>query len=421
VRNRSTGRPRSRPPVSPTDASLLAPSDDSVVLVREERGSDAGMQAVHSLARPLARGGVTVSEYQIEPRPDGIEIVPSRPSGLHRRTRCQPDIAVVSTRSTGPGVVEAAVPGGRFQRAIFGRDPRRRVCFLVEPAGSRETLVVKVSRAGIEGRGAREQRWLATLQHLGFGPGVPQPFGHGTFTGREWSCESLAPGAPLAHAGRSWQRLHGPAAVDALARWLIDLGRTTAHAPLAPPDGRVLPLRGELAPRLAPVLDRVSDLPSILQHGDLASGENTMVAGRRVTVIDWETAVDHGIPLVDLVPTLALGMARLRGWHRPASQATYVLRLGAGLAPESGWFFDHVRDALRRLSIPSHRAGELAALAWGYQASMRLRHDELVRATGAVAFPWVSTAELIAPAWLDHDGIGLAWPALEGRRHLAWA
>ena len=57
-------------------------------------------------------------------------------------------------------------------------------------------------------------------------------------------------------------------------------------------------------------------------------------------------------------------------------------------------------------------AGPLALAAWGYQASMRARHDELVLATGEAPLAWTSPAELVLAAWVDDPALGVDWSAL---------
>jgi len=68
------------------------------------------------------------------------------------------------------------------------------------------------------------------------------------------------------------------------------------------------------------------------------------------------------------------------------------------------------------LQIPPEQVGALASLAWGYQASMRLVHDELIVQEGGVAVPWTTAADSVARNWITYEGLGLSWPALtEGR------
>jgi hypothetical protein len=169
---------------------------------------------------------------------------------------------------------------------------------------------------------------------------------------------------------------------------------------------------------LGHLLQELPELPGVLVHGDLASGTNVLVEGAEVTVIDWETARHGWPPLLDLLPTLCLGLARARGHTTAEAQAAHALRLSRGEDDDSPLLHALVREHLALLDVPQHHAGRLAALAWGYQSSMRAVHDELVLAAGRVPTPWRSPGELVCEAWLRCPRLGLTWPALTGGRCL---
>jgi hypothetical protein len=201
----------------------------------------------------------------------------------------------------------------------------------------------------------------------------------------------------------------GLALLDDLAGWFADLGVATRTAP-GTWDAResTLPLRGENL-RLARWRLELGGVPGVLVHGDVGTGGNVLVEHGAVGIIDWETARCVELPLTDLLPLLGLGLASARP---AADRAGYLLRLCAGEERESGWLLARVRSYCSRVDVPLAQAGRLAALAWGYQASMRLVHEELVTAAGEDPSRWTSPAEEVARAWDTHPALGPAWSAL---------
>ena len=71
-----------------------------------------------------------------------------------------------------------------------------------------------------------------------------------------------------------------------------------------------------------------------------------------------------------------------------------------------------MRSYCRQVGVPLDQAGALAALAWGYQASMRLVHQELVMRAGDEVVDWLSPADAIARGWASSPDLGTSWSAL---------
>jgi hypothetical protein len=88
--------------------------------------------------------------------------------------------------------------------------------------------------------------------------------------------------------------------------------------------------------------------------------------------------------------------------------------LCAGREPDSLWLFALLLRYCARVGVPPSQAGRLAVLSWGYLASMRVVHDELVAAAGDAVTSWVSPADEIARRWPKEPGLGLSWTALSG-------
>ncbi|WP_139245673.1 phosphotransferase [Geodermatophilus amargosae] len=198
-----------------------------------------------------------------------------------------------------------------------------------------------------------------------------------------------------------------------LADWLGEVAVRTAAtvdwAGIGHGD-EVVALRGP-ATGLRPLLRGLTGVPSVLTHGDLASGHNVLVdGGGRPAVLDWETAREHGLPLLDLLPLLCSSLARNRVGGDLHREAAHVVDLATGRAPDSAWLLEQVARYARRLAIPRDEVGPLALLAWGHQASMRMVRDELLTAAGLPVTPWTSLGELVLDAWWQ--GVGRNWPQL---------
>jgi hypothetical protein len=334
-----------------------------------------------------------------------------RASGRHYVTVAHRGVLTpfVLTSALGSDAIAASLVTG-------GGGPRRRSAFLVSDAGDRGSeTVVKVGPLAWGPRGAREQEVLRRLHDAGLGSRVPQPLGAGQVGPVSWSVETLAKGRPLADAlGRSAARSNKSTTVrclEDLAKWFADLGAATA-APREWQHGEpALALRGEHR-TLAALRSGLPGVPGVLVHGDIASGFNVLVDERSFTVIDWETAADAELPLTDVLPILCNAMAARHGRAGLKEQAEYILRLCAGQQAESSWLLSLIRRYCRQVGVPAGRAGALGALAWGYQASMRLHHEELVVAAGGTAPRWTSAADAVARAWLTRPHLGLEWSAL---------
>jgi hypothetical protein len=116
--------------------------------------------------------------------------------------------------------------------------------------------------------------------------------------------------------------------------------------------------------------------------------------------------------MTDLLPLVCGALASLRAGPDGRRQSAYVLQLCRGEAADSAWLHRIVQRYLAQLELPASCAGSLAAIAFGHQASMRLAHQEAVRASGQVAPSWTSPWDEVAHQWNRTAGLGAAWPAL---------
>ena len=394
------------------------------VAVALRSGAPVLLVSGHDRAGQLRRAGYHSRSYHLSRLPSGTVLLrllrtPQQPAPLsaagvvrsfgRRLLHGSPVLTVASQEDPVPFAVRAAVGGSPEASLLVGTDPRRRAVWLVSgPDGA--GAVVKLARGpDAMHRSEHEQSILTVLQQRQV-EGVPRPLGTGRAGSAAWSYESAAPGTALADLPPGLASLD---AVVGLARWTVHLAQATKGAADwydREPD-EVLPLRG-CARELRHVLLDLRHIPAVLVHGDLATGTNVLIHGDRRTVIDWETARLCGLPLVDLLPALCLGLVRARGLKAPDVQAARILSLCRGEDPDSQLLHSLVRGYLDSLQIPLSSAGRLAMLAWGYQASMRAVHDELVLDASLTPVEWRSPAELISTAWGASPALGLGWPAL---------
>lgn len=323
----------------------------------------------------------------------------------------------------GPGALDAlsatalalgAPAGLRPVLLVGGGSERRRVTALLLPPGAtRPSHVLKAERyPSGENRGLLEQAVSARVRALAL-PGAAVPEVLGTTTegpdGGTASLERAASGRPLDGLLRTGG---GRPALDRLADWLLALAAATRST--APAD--------DLRPGLAaswsddvvePVLAAVAGLPTVMAHGDLVEGGNVLVDGDALAVLDWETA-RQAPPLLDLLPSYAVGLALGRVGAQPAAVAAEVVRCALGRSPDSGALAARVHELRRVLDLPDGAVGPLALLAWLWHGAQPAVHRAALRDSGLPADAWDSTRERIARAWQTTDGLQLSWSALPG-------
>lgn len=386
------------------------------------RDVDSLVVASPASARPARRRGEQVVAYvgwgrrqaELVLRPAPLRLC--RLLGALRRT---PTALVLGQRSTAPVAVREALPDAVVERVLLSSAPRRRAAYVVaSPGPPHGKWLVKAAIDPDGGRRcAEEQRLLRSVHELVADAPVPVPHGDGSVDGLAWSVETAAEGTALPRATARWWRADGQEVLLAVGSWLESLAARSAHRPssAARSSDRGIQLRGAALEWAGPILEQVRDFPAVMVHGDLGTGTNVLAAGRTFCIIDWETGVPDGLPLVDLVPFLCWGLARRRRLVRPDAQASFVVALCRGELPESRLFFSAVSQYGDRLGLAAGQVAHLAALAWGHQASMRVRHDELLAASGSPVATWQSLGELVLARWIGDPRLGVDWRAYRGK------
>jgi len=297
------------------------------------------------------------------------------------------------TRQLAPGADPAAAlltetwreRGGSSLVHVFG------------PAGAAPFAVAKVRAAESEEEHARELDALQTVAPGANAAGVetPEVVASAHVGGRPALLASAVPGraASVILPGRPEL---GPALLDRLAAWLEAWGRATVvqdGLSAADVEERLAAGARVLAPHLpepngyeASLRSLAAPLPAVAAHNDLTTA-NVLVAGERLGIVDWESAVARDLPLCDLVyATVDVHLATGRFPSRAATfEACY---LGSGTEA------DAARGHLARLGSALALTGE-AVLACVHACWLEHAANDLRRVPAGES-EFVAVAALVA-------------------------
>lgn len=326
----------------------------------------------------------------------------------------------VATRDPGPPYVVAAALQHLAVNAsvdwllICGHpDDLARAAFLLFPqSAAQPRWVVKFMRVpSYAGPIERDQRALAAVAAAGGAAAshAPRFLGRFEVSGLAASIETAAGGRPLSavlHSAGS--RVAKMRLVDAVAGWIVELGRETRHAGA---DAELERLRVNVlgAWPEAPdhLLAGLSALPAVLQHNDLGTW-NIVTAGEPdFTAVDWESANPSGLPLWDLWYFLASALPLLEG--EDARDVRGFALLFRGEAAGSSALFRWTRSAVEALGIPPDAVGKLATLCWlhhGLSHGMRSTAVDRFARGGGTVTPSVAD---YAHVWLSDPALGSDW------------
>jgi hypothetical protein len=292
--------------------------------------------------------------------------------------------------------------------------------FVVFPRGSSmPTWVVKFARVRGYGepfesdeRGLR----LAREAPAAIAARAPQLLGRFEVDGLQASVESAAVGRRMdSFLATQVDRSMKEALIERVAEWVLELGRGTRSGPVSGMKELERLARDTVPPWVergvpANLVEHVASVPAVLQHNDLGCW-NIVTDGRAFTVLDWESANRHGLPLWDLWYFLADALACLdRALDTPA-RARHFVQLFRGELPASRTLFLWTRRMVEALGIPSAAVGPLATLCWLHHA--RSHESEVARlrqhSQHGVAPEWVTVQ--LPELWLREAALGSSWHA----------
>ena len=175
---------------------------------------------------------------------------------------------------------------------------------LVEgPDGAQQILRVGVSRSAADPSHAGAA--LRRLEELG-SPYVPRLVAQGETASVTWSAETLLP-------GRTPKQLTA-ALLKELGEFLVTLPRTAGGATSFERDlHTIVALAPSHGPALLKLLERhapvARDLPVVMRHGDLWSGNLLVQEGRLSGVVDWDNWAPAAVAGTDLLHAAAMQLA----------------------------------------------------------------------------------------------------------------
>jgi hypothetical protein len=336
-------------------------------------------------------------------------------------------VTAVGSRAAGlPFVLRAAVAestlpwaSDSFLTLGQGDALSRNVFHVFAASGAEPGWVVKFSRLpGYEAPFVRDELGLELAREAGGAAArhAPRFLGRFQVDGLQASVETAAPGGRLRSLlqGRLSERKKLER-VNEVARWIVDIGRSTA----GPPDSlqpERLRLEREVLPEwpaLGARTDLVSGLPAlpgVLQHNDVGTW-NVLVDGAGFTVVDWESARRWGFPLWDLVYFLTDALGALSGAATPAEEDDHARRLFRGDASTSPVLFGWIRRAVEALQLPGDAVGPVITLGWLHHGVSHLARGAALDREAPGHQAALPAAERIGPIWLSDPALGPTWEA----------
>lgn len=302
--------------------------------------------------------------------------------------------------------LELGVPADIRPLLLAGQgDEYSRAAFLLfEPGAQQPGWALKFARLPVRlSAFERERAGLALARSVGGAVAAHAPRWLGAFEadGLQCTLETAARGKPLLALLRISS---SEQAVELVCDWLLEVARATRAAPetLGSERHRL----SELDPG---VVDELPPVPAVLQHNDVGSW-NVLVDGDGFTVLDWEDAVAHGLPLWDLLYFLADAAAELDG-ATGASRVDHFERLFLGEARSSPLLFRWIRAQVEELEIPPDAVGAIATLCWLHHGRSGEARAEGTSDPDAGKHAAFAVLEQIAGRWLKHPRLGTGWSA----------
>ena len=329
----------------------------------------------------------------------------------------RPEVVVATPNGELPFVVRAAFEVGLPEdvRPLLlagqGDDYSRATFLLFQSRADEPSWALKFARLPVRlSSFERERRGLELAQSAGRAVAARAPRWLGSFEAEGLQCtlESAARGKPLVALLRSWpDRAEKERAVARVCGWLLDVAKETRAAPEALEDERRR-LGDEVVPGWGvdrALVDELPAVPAVLQHNDVGSW-NVVARGGAFTILDWEDAVPHGLPLWDLFYFLADAAAHLDGATDPAR---HFEQLFVGEAGSSELLFSWTRTMVEALELPAEAVGPIATLCWlqhGVAGRRRAEDAQDLRPRAHVA---EGVLHELAERWLRHPDLGAGW------------
>ena len=428
--------------VAPEERADEAVSSGAAIVILEGRGGSRTLQAagfatsaylpLPTLEDPdfiLPLGASSPARYVLQrwrPAQTMVKRVRNAAAGRLAKREIMPGRKryVVGARSPGPPllVASAAHLGVPEEATWFltlgqGDELTRAVFHLIPPGADEPAWVLKFARIpNFDEPFARDEAGLRLAASAGetVSAHAPRLLGRFDAESHHASLETAAVGELLSTlVARSSSRSR--AAIDQIAAWIVEMGRTTSAEPDTLAEERRR-LENELLAEWDADPAIVRDLPgvaAVLQHNDLGSWNIVWDDPGRFTAVDWESARPCGLPLWDLLYFLVDVLPQLDGARSFEERANGAVRLLRGDSPSSGTLFSWIRRAVKQASVPPESVGSIATLCWLHHGLSHRTRGEATRNVGGQPTE-LPPAERIAPHWLSDPALGPGWNRWQG-------
>jgi hypothetical protein len=303
--------------------------------------------------------------------------------------------------------------------AAFGAwaHPFSRGAFYLFPRAAREPAwVVKFARMpGLEPLFDQDEQGLRLAERTGgvvaaHAPRLVARFG---LDGLHASTETAATGERLGTVlGSTRPREERLADLGRVAEWIVRV----AHETVAPPEALEAERRRlatDVVPRWteqglpATLVDDLPPVAAVFQHGDV--WDNVFLRRDGFTVIDWESAREHGMPLWDMLYLLTGALSVVDGLGSEEERDEYFARLWRGELPSSEVLFHWTRAAVEATAVPVEAVGPLATLLWLSYALLDAEHVARVEIVEGATRAIEPATQRFARRWLSDPALGPGW------------
>lgn len=338
-------------------------------------------------------------------------------------------VTAAARRAGPPFLVAAALDALPVDRvdwfAAFGlwAHPFSRGAFyLFAPGEPGPSWVLKFARVpGLEHLFDEDERGLRLAERSGpiVSAHAPRLIARVKVDALEASVETAAVGERLSSVLTSpLSREQRLAVIGRVADWIVRLSRETAAPPEALESERRR-LATSVVRRWAGhglphgLLDRLPPVPAVLQHGDLWA-DHVFLREDGFTVVDWESAREHGLPLWDLAYFLTDALAIVDEVGSEEEREEHFVRLWLGELPSSEVLFRWTRAAVEATSVPPEAVGPLVTLLWLSYALLDAEHVERVEQAESEPRAREPATWRFAQRWLSEPGLGPDWSRWRG-------
>jgi hypothetical protein len=384
--------------------------------------SRSGDRQMHRYLVAEASSGPTLVALDTPPVRHYVARTWSRPTAISGRARnlvlatplgtLAANLLVASRDGGVPYPISEALPddmlgsvSGWLMSCRAGDDFQRIIMPVFTAGQSVPAAVIKFSRqAGAPARAQAEMTILGRITELApeLARQTTRILRSGRFGGSDLIVESAATGGVLTDYLRTARRRRSQPIAEKVLAWITALGVRTAHHS----DVTSAQLRTDLTARFGDAAfgARLDGLPFVLAHQDLGSW-NIMMNGDDFIVVDWESALDSGLPLADACYFATDALAEICGPKDLARRPVWCAELWAGALPASSALRRWITESAASLGLSIDLVPGIATACWLQHSLSRGKREALAQ-SAAVGYSYLGEFGRI---WAGDSRLGLDW------------